>query len=137
MGTNINEMSDRARAMIAPEHRKELGILTAQEAEIKNETQAERDLQNSIRQYLNQREIDYINPPMNKKSTLPLGWPDFTLVFKGVPLTFECKVQGRKQSIEQNNRERSMLRNGWRYIVITSLADLKSVFTAIEVSKEV
>lgn len=133
---NINQMSDRARAMIAPEHRKELGIMTHDEVVEKNEAQSERDLQNQIADYLRQRDIVPFNQRMDRKSNMVEGAPDFLCCYHAIPLAFECKVGSNKQTPEQNNMELAMTRNGWRYYIIRNLAEVRAVLVAIEINHE-
>lgn len=132
MPIDLNTVPESFRNKIDAKDRKGLGIRTTEETERMIEADNERELQSQIRQYLNQREIVYINPSMNKKSELPEGWSDFTLAYRGVPLAFECKVS-TDQTPEQNHMELAMTRNGWRYYIIRNLSEVRAILTAIEV----
>lgn len=121
---------------IDPRDRKRLGLRTTEEIEHSNTLQDERALQSDIRGLLAQKtpEIFYINPPMHKKSGLPVGAPDFLLCYWSVPLAFECKTGTNKQTDAQYQMQNKMKLNGWKYFVITSLDQVRAILTAIEVS---
>lgn len=95
----------------------------------------ERSLQSDIRQELNRRGIHFINPPMSERvKGMPIGSPDFHLCYKGVPLAFECKCGRNQQSTEQHDMEAKMTDsvNGWRYFVITDLAQVRAILAAVD-----
>ncbi len=102
------------------------------EAAIKKD---ERTAQKEIANYLRLRGLQFINPPMNKKSTLPEGWPDFTLAFRGHPMAFEVKVWGQKPRPEQIERHEKMREDGWVVHVVNSVADVVAIFQNMEVSR--
>lgn len=90
----------------------------------KDEKSAQKDIAN----YLRMRGIEFICPPMNRKSILPEGWPDFTLAFEGKPMAFEVKVWGGKPRPEQLTRHDKMRQNGWAVYVVNSVADVVAIF---------
>jgi len=89
----------------------------------KDEKSAQKDIAN----YLRLRGIEFINPPMNRKSILPEGWPDFTFVFDGMPMALEVKVWGAKPRPEQVTRHEKMRGNGWQVYVVNSVADVVAI----------
>lgn len=133
---NINELSDLARSRICPEHRKELGILTAPEIEVKNDTKSERELQNQISDFLRTKNIVASVQRMDRKSNVAAGMADFLLCYHSIPLAFECKVGKNEQTKEQREMELAMRDNGWNYYIIRNLSEVRSILTAIEISKE-
>lgn len=133
MGLDPNQMSDRARAMIAPEHRRELGISTREEVEEQNDILSERELQNQICDYLRTKDIVVSCQRMDRRSNVAIGMADMLLCYFSVPLAFECKVGRNEQTREQNEMELKMIRNGWRYYIIRNLSEVRAILTAIEV----
>ena len=65
------------------------------------ETKEERAIHTLICQELNRREIPYIHASMSKRSTLPVGWPDFTIFMKTAAWFAEIKTETGKLSKEQ------------------------------------
>jgi hypothetical protein len=98
---------------------------TAAECDQASADRAEKIAQREIAQYLNMLGIPHINPPMNKRSQLPLGWPDFTFAAQGVPFAVEVKVRGRQPRPEQATMLGKLASAGWRTAVISGAADLK------------
>ena len=121
------------------ESRKPLGRagLTTAECDERQIKQAEKLLQEQIRGLLNTQDIDNINPPMHKKSEMPLGWPDHTFAYRGVPVAIECKVVGQKPKPHQAERMESMRRNGWTVIVAYDVTDAQKLLRAIDANPPV
>lgn len=92
----------------------------------------ERTAQKEIAEYLRMRGLQFINPPMNRKSSLPEGWPDFTLAFRGNALAFEVKVWGAKPRPEQVNRHDKMRDDGWLVYVVNGVADVVAILQLLE-----
>ena len=63
------------------------GVQTAPEAQTKFAERTEKELQSEIRRYLAPKkasgECEYINPPICRKSELPVGWADFSIFLPG------------------------------------------------------
>ena len=110
---------------------------TASETREKAKTRAERDLQKQVGSYLRMLGVEFINPAMNKRSPLPVGWPDFTFAYKGLPVAMECKVAGEKPRPEQNERMDAMRRNGWLVFVVHELADAQNALRAIKLTQRI
>lgn len=91
------------------------------------EIKSERELQNQIASYLSVRDIFFGRQRMDKRSNMTLGWPDFAMAYKGVPIALECKVGTGKQSEEQAKAQVRMEANGWRYFEVRSLAEVKII----------
>lgn len=98
----------------------------------KAETEAERTIQGDIAQYLNLHDIPHIRPPMNKKSTLPLGWPDISFAYRGIPVAMEVKTDTGKLSPEQATLHPKLAANGWRVLVVRSVADVQALLRGID-----
>lgn len=105
---------------------------TSKETLTKGEEEAERTFQKQVVQYLNLLGVEHINPPMNRKSILPEGWPDFTLAYKGVPVALECKTATNRVRPEQNKRIEALRANGWRAEVVRSLDEVKEILRSID-----
>jgi hypothetical protein len=98
---------------ILPEHvlnkmskadRKRLGKagLTATEIHSKQDYRAEIEIHNQIKAYLSRNNIRYLYASPNKRSTLPVGFPDITILLIGGRMLFlEVKTANGKLSPEQ------------------------------------
>lgn len=116
---------------IAPQDRK--GVLTTDELTAKQEWEYEHELQRLIGQYLNQRDIYFVQSRMDKKTTTKKGVADFlfcvrhfssTNGYETKPFAIECKSATGKQTAEQKEAQSKMERNGWNYHVVRSLQEL-------------
>jgi len=107
--------------------------MTPLEVHAKNVAKAEKALQDEVRRYLNLLRVPFINPPMNKKSTLPVGWPDFTVFLpRGVVLLWECKALGGALRPEQAKMRDELQILGHRWRLIRSLFDAQQHMREIE-----
>lgn len=111
--------------------------MTSAEAAEKARAGEEDRLQEDIRRYLRLHEIEFINPPMRRRSALPPGWTDFTFVYRGVPIACEAKTESGQLEDSQRAMLPKLERNGWRVLIAHSVADLQALFRQIdaEVSK--
>jgi hypothetical protein len=105
---------------------------TSTETREKAKQRDEKALQKQIADFLRINRVEFVCPPMNKRSSLPVGWPDFTLCYQGTPLAFECKAWGERPRPEQNQRIQAMRDNGWVVLVVHQLQDVQEVFRAID-----
>ncbi len=133
----ISDLNDKQRAMIPAGVRGHLGkaAQTTAEAVAKADDKAERELQSDIANYLALHEIEFIRPPMNKRSALPSGWPDFTLAYQGVPLALEAKTPSGILSADQCSRHEALRRNGWRVFVVYGVPNVQTIFREIDAEK--
>lgn len=98
-----------------------------EEIAVKIEARAEKELQREIAQYLRLQGIQFINPPMNKRSMLPEGWPDFSLAYKGKPIALECKTATGKLSREQAAMHLLLMADGWTVKTVRSLDEVRNL----------
>lgn len=107
--------------------------MTASEIHSASVDKAEKGLQKEVGDYLRGcKEVEFINPPMHKRSSLPKGWPDFTFAFKppgsdiGIPITWECKrITGSLDPDQITMRDR-LIKNGWQWRLIRHLGEAKA-----------
>ena len=120
--------------LMAPADRANLGkaAWTPQECAEKATGEAEKKLQADIRQYLHLHSIIFINPDMRKKSPLPVGWPDFTFAYNGVPVGVECKVAGKQPKDWQSETHARMMKDGWRILIAYSVVDVQNLMREID-----
>jgi len=109
--------------------------LTSSEIEQKLTVRSERELQDQIRQYLNQKGVPFICPAMFRKSQLPRGWADFTFAFCGVPIIWECKRANGKLRGSQERIVADLVRNGWRFRLLRSLTEARDHLREIELER--
>ena len=132
MGLDISALPDNILRLMSPAQRRSLGQMTADEAQAKYLAGQEREFQNHVRAYLNCREIEFINPPMNRKSQIPPGWPDFTFCYRGRAVAIETKTIAGKLSPEQRSQHSKMERNGWIISVPRSIPEISELFAHID-----
>ncbi len=128
----LSKLSPQDRAEISKAAGHPSAGMTANEAREKAMQRSEKEAQHEISQFLRISGIEFICPPMNRKSALPEGWVDFTFARKGTPIGLEIKVWGQKPRPEQNARHEAMRRNGWRVWVVSGAADVKDIFRALD-----
>jgi hypothetical protein len=97
---------------ISPADRKQLGKggLTAQECQDRFASRTERAEAKLFAQWLTGRELLFIQARADRKSTIRVGWPDFTILGDGRTLLLEMKcphVQPTKEQIRCVNALRS------------------------------
>lgn len=92
----------------------------------------ERELQKQVRQFLNLKDIAFINSDPRKKSPLPEGWPDFTLAYRGVPIGLEMKTIAGKLSADQSRAHAKLSANGWVILTPRSLQEVQRLFREID-----
>jgi len=74
---------------------------TRVECEQKYSHKLEKDEHRTFSQWLDLKEIPYIHAQNHKRSTIQIGWPDFTIFYNGMALCIEFKVKGNKPSEDQ------------------------------------
>lgn len=140
MGLDATVIPDHLARLMSPEDRKSFGKggMTANEARDVQMARDEKEAQQAIRKYLGCHDIEFICPPMNKRSSLPVGWPDVSFAYLpkgrdcGVPLALEVKVWGRKPRPEQSAMHARLRANGWRVEVISGVADVQRIFRELD-----
>ena len=127
----LRRMSAKDRAEYA-ESVGPAAAMTAAEATAAAQAGEERQLQEQIAQWLNLKDVAFINPRMDKRSPLPGGWPDFTLAYQGIPIAIECKTVAGALRPEQQQCLAKMEQNGWTILIARDLAAVARLFQAIE-----
>jgi hypothetical protein len=136
MGYDTKTLPDHMLRLMSPEARRKefpgVAGMTSDEVREHVKVKDERELQRMISDYLRLHQIAFINPPMNKKSTLPEGWPDFTFAYRSHPIAVECKVWGEKPRPSQITTMDRMRENGWVVLVAYKLADVQELMRTID-----
>lgn len=114
-----------------PKDRKIIHQKTAAETVSDAIAKSEKELQEQIASLLRRKSIPYIRAAMFKRSSLPVGWPDFTFAFFGIPLGWECKTESGELSIEQKRAHWALQACGWRIEVIRSLSQAQVSLSGI------
>ena len=91
----------------------------------------EEELHAKIKKLLDGLGILYVHSRTDKRTTQQKGVPDFLFAVRTKipdcdhPIAWECKVDGRKLSDDQEQWKMKAQsgRNGWHYYVITNLTD--------------
>lgn len=101
------------------------------------EHRAEGTLQRGIIAYLTQHRkkgtvAGVINPPMNRRSTLPSGWPDITFAYRGKPVALEVKLPGKNAEPHQIQCHERLRTDGWLVMIVHSVADVGEVLNAVD-----
>ena len=129
MKLDPKELPDKLIKRMSPKVREILKLKTADEAALSQQIELEKELQRLIGQWLNRRQIEYINPPMHKRSQLPEHWPDFTFSVNNKSFAIEAKIPPNKPNKGQlDMHERlSAYPNGWSVYVVYNLVDFIGV----------
>lgn len=114
---------------MSPEDRRQFGKAgrTWEEAEAARFAIGEKELQRMIMAYLKMRDIFPICSGMHKSTSTPCGTPDFLLAVKGKAVAFEVKSATGTLSEDQEFVRRQLEANGWRYVVVQSVGQVKEV----------
>ena len=97
--------------------------MTSSEAEASFIARCEKDLQKKIAAWLSRNSLPFINPPMHRKSALPVGWPDFTFSIHGRACAVEAKHDKNKPSKEQIEKRNELIAAGWLVATIFTYAE--------------
>ena len=113
------------RAM-PPEERAKLGTAGMTQAECEKVFVAgqEKELQLLVAKWLRLHEHYYVRPRMDKKTTTPLGTPDFIACINGRFVAIETKTVKGSLSTHQVMRMAEVCHSKGAYLVIRSLQDL-------------
>lgn len=120
---------DHILTKMNPKDRKSLGKagMTKEECNNIQMIKSEKELQGYVAAFLRFEGIAFCHARFDRKSTMTVGWPDFTFAFNGIPIAFECKSESGKLSKEQEKCHENMRANGWRVYVITNMEQVKGV----------
>ena len=125
---------DHILTKMKPEDRPKGKIgMTTEEATAKAEVQKERELHRMISDYIGMRGVQWIiHQPMNKRSQLAPGTPDFLFCYRGQAVAIEAKTATGKLSDEQKEATNKMYMDGWFCRVAHSIGDVKEELDAID-----
>lgn len=120
----LKHMSKADRAKLG-----KAGVL-ASEATEKFSAKREKDVQRDICNWLRQRDIFYFWSRTDRKTTTIKGTPDFAFLWpvedgKGDPTAVEVKIGKNALSDEQQRVRWLMEKEGWNYLVVNSLTELR------------
>lgn len=125
---------DKVLRLMPAEERARLGKAgrTLVEVFAEEDRRAERKIQQEIAQFLRMRDIPFDWKAMHRKSTATVGWPDFTLAYRGIPLALEAKTATGKCSPEQAALHTKLAAHGWGVHVVRGLPEVKALLDAID-----
>jgi IS5 family transposase len=115
-------LSENILRCMDPETRKKMGQLTAREAQEKWARETERQMHVDVRRECLRQRIYVIEAPMHKRSNLPKGHPDLTLLKDGHNMLLELKVT-TKLSNDQIDCIAELEKCGNPTVVADTLAD--------------
>lgn len=130
----LSDLNDKQKSLIDPKDRKTLGAraMTYKEAEQGAEVKLEKDLHDQYLAYLRRNGFSMdqvIHAPMNKKSHLPEGWPDFTVFRDGKVMMIEFKVNYNKLSEKQEALLDRLISQGFSAYVLRNYSSAMLVTT--------
>jgi hypothetical protein len=108
---------------------------TSAQAVAKSVLKREKEIQRDIANFLKQEKKLFINPPMNKRSTLPSGWPDFTFSVNGRFVGVEVKIPGAVPDPHQLECHKELRLDGNLVFVVTSLEQFRAIFSSLSNKK--
>lgn len=101
---------------------------TNDEIAIINQARQECQLQEQVAAYLRLRGVRWFyRARMDRRTTAPVGTPDFLFVCRGKAYALEVKVPGGRVSDEQTETLLMMRADGWCAEVVRSIADVKKI----------
>jgi hypothetical protein len=125
MGLDRATLPDSFLEKLFPEDRKRLkaqGICTNVEAQAKYERGIEKEMRAHYSNWLMLRAIPFVSPRHDKKSTIMVGWPDYTVLRDNRALCVEFKVKGKKPRPEQEKVIEFLLQAGIKTVVCHSFS---------------
>lgn len=122
-------LPDNFLKRMSPEDRKALGKagVTNEEAVKKFALKKEKELHDQIEQFLRLHGVTYRHDRMDRKTTGTVGWPDFTFVWRGIPIALECKLPSGLVTPEQAKVINGLTNDGWKVRVVYSLGQVKDL----------
>lgn len=78
-------------------------------------------IQDAFCAYLRKRDVPFVQARRDKKSTIQVGWPDFTVFLPSHVLLIEMKTDKGVVSPEQKQCHEHLARNGYRVWLCTSV----------------
>jgi hypothetical protein len=132
-------LPDNILTHMAAKDRKSLGKagMTREESITAMEIRSERDLQNQIASYLYHKRIWFHRTRMDKKTTGPVGTPDFIFAVNGRPIAWEVKLPGKELSFDQASVMAEMFGNSWCCATVRSVAEAKHLLDGLLQSKHI
>jgi hypothetical protein len=116
-------ISENILRCMSPEQRKKYGQMTSQEAQQKWCRDTERQMHIDVRRECLRQRIYVIEAPMHKKSELPKGHPDLTLLKNGYNMLLELKTEHGRLSTDQVDRIAELEQCGNPTVVANSSTD--------------
>jgi len=128
MGIETTVLPDNVLRRMSPADRRVMGKagLTAEEAREKAMARSERELQNTIANYLRLHGIWFDQDSMAHKRRGTKGAPDFLVCYRGRFLAWECKIFGAGLKPDQVVARDEILRNGGEWRLIRSLQEVQA-----------
>ena len=122
-------LPEKILAIMDPRDRKKLGKagVTASEAQVKADHRAEIQIHNQIKWWLTRNCIRYLYASPNKRSTLPVGYPDFTIIANSRVLFVEVKTEIGKLTDEQRDWQSYLISSGHGHYVVRSYTEAISL----------
>jgi hypothetical protein len=111
----VNLMDPKDRARLGP------AGLTSGELHTKLERRAEKELHRDLVRYLNWLGIPFCHARMDRKSSIAIGYPDFTFPYLGKFVAWEAKTATGKLSPEQEKTRLAIEGQHGEYRVIRHL----------------
>ncbi len=124
--------------LMSPADRARLGKAGRTSVEIYRqiEEQSEKDLHKDIVRYLNVLGVPFAHARMDKKSSIAVGYPDFSFPYRGRFVAWEAKVRGRPLDADQQRTREHIEKHGGMYAVIRQLEDAKNHLREIDAMLE-
>jgi hypothetical protein len=105
--------------------------LTAEEAMLKEIARTEKGEHNIFLSWLMLKGVPRIYSRPDKRPTIAVGWPDFSVFYGGITLFFEFKINKRKPTREQEQTIALLREIGFEVFLIDTAKE------AIKICKEV
>jgi hypothetical protein len=113
-------VSENIMRRMDPETRKKHGLLLAEEQAEKADRETERQMHVEVQRECLRQRIGVIEARMDKRSTIPKGHPDFTLMKNNNLFLLELKATNGRLSNDQENRIAELEQCGNQTVVASS-----------------
>lgn len=126
-------LPDRVRQLMAPEERKAKQLPTNEDATRKACDKSEKEMQATIEAFCRQKGWPCYRSRMDRKSTMPVGTPDFLICINGRFVALECKQPPNRPTEEQSREIVSINLNDGTAIICESSAE--AIDTLISINR--
>lgn len=131
---NSNMLPDALLKCMPKSARAELGKAGRTNDEIQAEqiVKSEREMQRLISSWLKLNSIPFVQARNDRKSTIKVGWPDFTFPINGRFVAVEVKFEKGDTSTEQDAVISGLIKSGALVFIVRSFVEFLEVINKVK-----